>query len=76
MRKLPKMTLEIGGKKVKGLSAVKIKPGQTSLTLKLPAKVVKQIKRALKKSKKTRVVLALTPATDAAKGAARAVRIR
>lgn len=70
------LSLKIGKKKVKGLKRIKVAPGATRAKIKLPSKVVKRIKAALRKSKKTKVSLRVTPSNDAGRGAAKVVRIR
>lgn len=68
--------LKIGKKTVRGVKALTVKPGASSVSFKLSKKVVKKIKKALKKSKRTKVTLKLTPSSDGSKGAAKSVRIR
>jgi alpha-tubulin suppressor-like RCC1 family protein len=68
--------LKIGKKKIKGVKKVKVKAGQRHVTIRLPKKVVAQIKRALKKNKKTKITLKLTPKSPAAAGKAKTIRIR
>jgi hypothetical protein len=69
------LNLKIGKKTVKGLKPVKVAAGATALNLKLPSKPAKQIKAALKKSKKTKIVLTITPSSAQGPGAARRVSI-
>jgi alpha-tubulin suppressor-like RCC1 family protein len=68
--------LKIGKKTVRGVKALTVKPGASSVSFKLPKKVVKKIKKALKKNKRTKVTLKLTPSSGASKGTAKSVRIR
>jgi hypothetical protein len=52
-------TLRIGGKKVKGLRSIKLKPGTSTVKFKLPAKVVRQVKSARKRNSSVKVTLGL-----------------
>jgi hypothetical protein len=69
------LNLKIGKKAIKGLKPVKIAAGLTAFNLKLPSKPAKKVKAALKKSKQTRIVLAITPSSAEGTGAATRVSI-
>jgi hypothetical protein len=69
------LKLKIGKKTVKGLKPVKVAAGAAALSLKLPSKPAKQIKAALKKSKKTKIVLTITPSSPQGIGTAKRVLI-
>lgn len=69
------LSLKIGKKSVKGLKPVTAKPGVATLNLKLPSKQAKQIKAALKKSKKTKIVLTITPSSAQGTGEPKRVSI-
>lgn len=62
------------GRKKLAVKAKRVRPGTTLVKLKLPKKAVKQIKRALKKNKRTKVTLRVTP--QHLPGTAGSVRIR
>lgn len=71
------LKLKIGKKTVRGVKSVKVPAGATSVRVKLSKKAVAQVKKALKRSKRTKVTLAITPsAPGAEQGKTRTLRIR
>lgn len=66
--------LKIGKKTVKGLKDHKVKAGSRSTRYGLPKKATAQIKKALRRSGSTKIVLTLTPKSR--EGSGRAVKIR
>lgn len=69
------LALKIGKKTVSGIKAVKLGPASTTYNIKIPSKPAKKIKAALKKSKKTKIVLTITPSSAQGTGAAKRVSI-
>lgn len=71
-----KLSMKIGRKRVKGLKSVKLGSGVRGVSLRLPKKVVAQVRKARRKSRKTKVTLTITPTSAAGNGAAKKVAIR
>jgi hypothetical protein len=71
------LKLWIGKHRVKGLKDVKLKPGTTKHTLRLPRRIVRMVERALAASGKgPRVTLRLTPRHGDTQGRAREVSLK
>lgn len=71
------LRLWIGKQRVKGLKDVKLGPGTTRYTLKLPRRIVRMVERALATARrKPRVELRLTPRHGDMQGRAREVQLK
>lgn len=70
------LALKIGSKNIRGLKSATVAPGDTSVSIKLPSKVVKQVRAALKKNKKTRAVLTIKSTSPSGTGNFKRVRIK
>lgn len=70
------LALKIGNKNIRGLKSATVTAGTTSVSIKLPSKVVKQIRAALKKNRKTRAVLTIKSTSPAGTGNFKRVRIK
>lgn len=71
---VPRLT--IGKKRVGGVKQVKLRAGATHATIRLPKKVVRQIRRSLRKHRRAKVVIRLTPKSSVGSGSAKTIRIR
>jgi len=70
------LSLKLGKKKVSGLKSVKVALGQSTAKFKLPSKIVKKIRAALKKSNRTRAQLTITPMSKHGKGRPAKINIK
>lgn len=70
------LALKLGGKSVKGIKPVSAKPGRESASIKLPSGVVKKIRAAQKKSKKTKAQLTITPSSNTKTGRSRKITLK
>jgi alpha-tubulin suppressor-like RCC1 family protein len=68
--------LQIGSRTINGAKVVKVKAGKRQVTIRLSKQAVRQIKRALKRNRRTRVALKLRLQSSAGSSGARWVRIR
>lgn len=70
-----KLDLKIGKKRVGPIQPLVVPAGVLATHLKLPAKINRQIRSALKRNNQTKVTLTITPVSSAGIGAPRSLRI-